>query len=99
MALTLIIGLVAYMYTICHNYLKSLIDDELNDKSSVAVAKTKSSTVEIVRKIKANQKEIIEIKKRQMKIATMSKNGIYDVLSVQFHPEILEMINHQDERI
>lgn len=98
-ATTLVIGLTVYMYTICHNYLSSLIDDELNDKSSFAAAQTKRSTVEIVRKIKQNQKEIIEIKKRQMNIATSSKYGIHAVLTVQSHPEILEIISKQDERI
>lgn len=63
-ATILIIGLTVYMYTICQDYIKDLIDEELNDKSSYAAAASKKSTQEIVKKIKHNQKEMIEIKRK-----------------------------------
>lgn len=53
-ALTLIFGLVVYMYSICRDYLKQLISDEDNDTSAYGKAKFDVNTQMIVQRIKGS---------------------------------------------
>jgi uncharacterized membrane protein len=80
-AVVLMIALCMYMYSICQKFLDKLITDEKSGHTSHDKVEQNLRRKDIIKKLKDDQKKIVEIRKEQMNI-TIAAGGVNQMLNI-----------------